>query len=293
MTTPRQTCVVPDCGRPAHDALCAACTADLLEALRSVADGPTDAQGRRQPGLWGDLLAVYARQRRLGHPTGVIARPAGRPLPWDDAASDLIALLAGTLHHWACTLVELHPHLSLDRVGSTPGAAAWLARYPSFLAGHPAAADLYASLMSCVDRVRRRVDRPPARCYAGPCRAITPAGPCPEHLYAWPDRTMVRCPRCRTDHDVAQRRDWLLSEVEDCLATAAEISQAIPNLLGRPIKVSTIRNWAHTGRLAPRPPHPADPHGYARYRIGDVVALALSSQVRHRPPRTGVGVTAR
>jgi hypothetical protein len=100
----------------------------------------------------------------------------------------------------------------------------------------------------------------------------------------WPTATVITCRACGHQHGAAERREWLLRAAEDRLATAGEISQAVPALYGHDIRIGTIRVWAHRGRIAARLPHPDDPLKRPRYRVGDV--LDIASRAVSRPART-------
>jgi hypothetical protein len=121
--------------------------------------------------------------------------------------------------------------------------------------------------------------------YAGPCkepleqtgvhlgdtdpREAVGAVLCPAELYAIAGASTVTCPKCRVEHNLDARQDWLLGEVEDQLAHPALIARALSSL-GRPITDSMIRGWKFRGRLIP---HGLDVRGRETFRIGDVLDL--------------------
>lgn len=83
-------------------------------------------------------------------------------------------------------------------------------------------------MLDCENRMRRLVDRPADRWYAGKCSARDASDNlCPTELYAIEGKPTVRCRTCDTEHDVASRRDFLLAEAKDYLVTATEAAQAL------------------------------------------------------------------
>ncbi|MEU5847454.1 hypothetical protein [Saccharopolyspora shandongensis] len=270
------TCALPDCTRPTNEAaVCRSCLDLLRTDLATI------------PDLVGELDVTIARQARTGQRVG--GRPSEEPLPFNAAASEIRDDLRGVLSTWIRDLWETYgPRREvptgevaadgtpvavseLDPLDTLPDMAAWLRRHPSWIAAHPAAGDLVDEMLDAICRVRRAIDVPPERLYCGPCPD------CGTGLYARPDRVSVTCRECDTRHDVAELRAALLAAARDHLATATEIARALPGLLGRELSANTVRTWAYTGRLAKRTP---DAQGRPRYRVGEVIDLALST-----PPR--------
>jgi hypothetical protein len=73
---------------------------------------------------------------------------------------------------------------------------------------------------------------------------------------------------------VAERRTWLLEHAVDQLRTAAELSRELPWIGGVTIDRKLINQWAVRGRITKFLPHPRDPHGRARFRLGEVLERA-------------------
>ncbi|MFD8496302.1 hypothetical protein [Amycolatopsis sp. NPDC059657] len=170
----------------------------------------------------------------------------------------------------------------------------WIIRHPSWVQSHRAAFELWDELTAVIRRARRVVFGPQERVYLGPCMAASLAQPdepeseeevlCPEDLYGIPDRATVVCPTCGMEWSMADRRQWLLHEVEDQLQTATEMSRALPTYLDQPLTAAMVRGYAARGRILP--------HGYRQrgqqsdptYRVGDVIDLL--NQIRAESART-------
>lgn len=265
MTT--QTCDT-GCGRPATTGLCRDCTRTLRTTLNGIAGHGTTI------GLADELDTAISRQTALTDTRiGIRTPTTDRPLPYDHTAAAVATDLTDTLTAWASDLITLNPN-------DTPpperprAIARWLAHRADRLATHPHAGQLHDEITHAARRGWQAVDRAAALVYLGRCAADTTHGPCPADLYTKPTAATATCPDCRTQWDTTERRHWLLSLVDDQLATATEISRALPTLINAPITAAMIRNYADRGRIARRPP---DAHGRPRYRIGDV----LDALTRH------------
>jgi hypothetical protein len=210
-----------------------------------------------------DLEVTVSRQDRIGDPQ----RRAGneRPLPLRLGPMEARRDLLQTLGTWSAHVAR--------RAGIPAPVADCSGFLISFLpsiqtdelAGQMADECGYAVLTA-----QRAVDRPLQLIYVGPCDL------CTADLYAHPKSLTVACRQsdCDAEYRVADRREWLLDKAKDQLLSAAEISRALPGLLPQQKKLTDamIRGWAHRGRIAQRPPHPAKPRE-PRYRLGDVIDI--------------------
>lgn len=235
--------------------LCRGCTDDLVAELRRV------------PSLGRQLDITVARQTATGTGVGVASRSAERPLPVDLTAAEAARDLHNVLGTWARDLAE-RTGAPLDVDDDVNGAATWLLGHVSTMRTHPAADELHDEITDAIARAWRVVDRPAPRLFAGPCDL------CGSDLYGRPHAAILRCGQCGTEYDAAVRREWLLDQARDQLATPSTIARALPGLLGRAVTPAMIRGWAHRGRLAARP---ADTDGRPRYRVGDVIDVVLSA----------------
>ncbi|WP_134663958.1 hypothetical protein [Amycolatopsis sp. CFH S0078] len=267
------TCVT-GCGRPTNDMLCSACLDELLGALRALI---TDGLGGR--GLIAELGLTLSRQSVIASGTGVVAHSANQPMPFHEAASEMGWVLANTISTWARDVHECNPHL-LPPAGSTAGAVAWMVGLPGLLALHPAADELHDEITHVVARVRRVIDRPPDRIYAGPCDAQVEGERCPDHLYARPGMSRVQCGSCGTEHDVDERRNWMIDYAADLRVTATVALGWARLLLDKTIPRGTWDSWVSRGRIVA---HGIDGRGRPVFRFGDVRDLVLAhvSKPRH------------
>jgi hypothetical protein len=247
------------CTRPSADSnLCPSCLDELCSQLRRV------------PWLVEQLMVTFARMGRTGERNG--GRSAERPLPYDPrAAVDLESLDAG-LTMWARAVAEQRG-VVVDASGAV-ALAAWLLRWKGEVAQHADAGELFGDVVALVKAATYTVDLPPQRHYCGPCDL------CSEDLYVGQlARTVVcRTEGCEFSADVAERRVWLLEHAVDQLRTAAELSRELPWIGGVVIDRKRINQWASRGlggfQLTPYGPHPRDPHGRTRFRLGEVLDFA-------------------
>jgi hypothetical protein len=155
------------------------------------------------------------------------------------------------------------------------GVAAWLRPRVGWLRYHEAGQEAVDGICDAVAAVRRCVDRPPERLYAGPCD-------CGLDLYARLDAAYVEC--YAEEHGekglvwpVGERRAWLLRSAEDVLATSLEISRALTRL-SQPVTTSKIRGYVARGRLVQRGARSENGKQVALWRLGDVLAIVAPEQ---------------
>jgi len=230
------------CGQPAPSAtICARCERALMLALLSAAVlGP-------------ELTAAITRQARFtDHP----GRGTVTPLPYDERASAAAAALRSELTRW------------VRAFGGSPDVIAamamWLARRMPAIRTHPDAATIHRGVTTTVAQVRRTVDRPPARTYAGPCPA------CGADLLARPGRAVITC-GCGQPSIVADQRAAMRAALEDHLGSAVYCARVATGL-GWPTTPERIRQWAHRGHIGQRPG--------GLYRVGDVLDRVLQRDAR-------------
>lgn len=265
------------CARPAFDTffLCHDCADTLWRHLLKVAEPARDGQDHPGRSLIDELNITIAGQARVASRNiGIVVRSATTPLPWNERASQAYKRLTDILIGWAHTTAGYHG-TTLNTVFYGPtDAANWLLRYHNQLRGMDISGQAYEEIVEAIREAERAVDRPGDRQYAGPC---VPA--CGGEVYGRPDGTIAKCNECDAEYDLAQRRQWLLNAAQDYLVTAAEASRALPDMLGRPLSVKTIRTWMNTGRLASIASNEGPLH-----RVGDIVHLAVVTRMRRRGP---------
>lgn len=232
----------------------------------------------------GRLLRFGARYRTGG-------RSADTPVPVNIKAADTAERTRRTILKWT-------GHVADARNEPTPLGWADTGRYldvrATWIASQPAGPDAFNELLDALRDINRAIDRPAERHYAGPCTgtlvdpAATPDDPgsvpvdCDGELYARADRDTVTCPRCGATYDVTDRREWLLEQAWDTVATGPDIVRALAgDAFGRTtVHLSTLRRWAAEGRLT----RVDTVNGRPRYLLGDVVALATGTRI---PTTTG------
>lgn len=294
------------CGQPAHATLCTDCTRQVVTDLRSLATGGilrirvhqkrihvpavktllpvvevvTPATTRvdeqlhtdTRPSLYELLVDTLVRRDHTGSDSiGAVSGAASYEVDFHAKASELKTVIDGVIRTWAVDVADRNgrelPHRTVRK------AAAWLAANPTLVAAHPDAGVFADQLAKLVRSALRVIDRDPDKVYLGQCSAeVVDGAVCEQDLYSPPGRPVIQCRRCGAIWDVQQRRDYLLSQVDDQLATPPEISKALTRL-GQTVTESMIYGYAHRGRLDPHPAHPHDPRARTRYRIGDVRAI--------------------
>jgi hypothetical protein len=275
-----------DCGRPAFNSfLCGDCADELWRQLLTVCQGPLDANDQRSPNLVDELHTTIAGLARIsGRNVGIPVRSAETPLPWNERASEALAHLHSVLASWVFTVSGYHG-IAVDIITTPVESAEWLLRFHNLLRTTDIAGQAHEEIREAIRQAEWAIDRPAERQYAGPCDPE-----CGGQVFGKPDSNIARCDTCELTYDLDERRAFLLQAAEDYLVTAAEASKALPAFLGRPVNVKTIRNWANTddkltgSRRLVR--HGVDPEtDTALYRLGDIVDLAVVTQMRIRRPK--------
>ncbi len=282
------------CQRPTGDQsyVCEACAAPVVEALLTV------------PGLVDELPAAIWRQTRYG--SGGVG---GWQEPWDQRAQDAHDAVTNALTTVARDLDETGGYASLTQPRPPLGptcrtawvpdgcqhetcwaivrpvehpaalAALWLADQVDELRKHPDGPGTLRELEAAVRQLRRVVDRPRDRWWAGPCSAelVDERGRryCGVDLYAVPGAQTITCRACTAEYDAVTRRDELLRHARKALAHAELVARAL-TALERPVTSSQIRGWAHRGRIID---HGVDQAGRPLYRVADVLWM-LDEQAR-------------
>lgn len=279
------------CTQPAPDAtICSSCVAQLVTELR------------RLPWLLGQLHITLTRQSRTGERNG--GRSAERPLPYDHTASVDLETLHATLRVW-CDEIATRRGIPVPS-GVTAALGRWLLLWPSEIAGHPDAAQLHDELMGALRAAERTIDRRPDLKFVGPCDGNGasvlaekyPQG-CGEDLYAPVNahRVICRVTDCYGVYDVEPRRAWLLEQAADQLRTARQLSDELGWIAGVHVSSKLIGMWATRGtttlgKLHTYLPHPTDPRGAQRFRVGEVIDYARAMAQETQAKRVKAKVAA-
>lgn len=244
------------CGRLVGDGwTCQRCADKLSVALGDV------------PALWEQLDVVLTRQARYSDPEG---RGGEKAVPFNIKASELGSALRGLLSTWCRLIAE---ERGKDLPEDHPAAVArWLLNQVTWLRHHRAGGEAVDEITTAVNEVRRIVDRPAERIYAGPC------ADCGGDMYGKPDAASVECRPCGLEYDVAGRVAWMKSQVYGRLVTAKE-GVVLLSRFGLPVQQKTIDKWFERKRLGV---HGHDPAGKRLYLFDDLVTLAAANAPAER-----------
>lgn len=256
-------CAVCECPTGDGGRLCRIHTDILVTNLGSV------------PDLLTELDITRTRQDRMVSERAG-SRSATRPLPWNEHASTVAWELNYTMNVWALEVSTLREDerdpLKPVPARDTAEVARWLTRNINTLRHHVGAGTADEELNDAIVRVRRAVDRAPDKVFAGPCATPQDDGThCAEDLYGHPGKRTTRCIACGAEHDMDQRRQWMLGLIEDQVAHSGLLAGLVTSL-GVPIASSTIRKYAGKGRIKVIS---VDAKRRPLYRIGDVLDVFL------------------
>jgi hypothetical protein len=259
------------CGRPTRDEayVCDDCTRSLSVVLAEV------------PWLEVELETSMTRAKGVDYRTkgGTQATETPSPVSWavSEARDHLKALLVTWVLFCDAERVRSQsPDRGLPRDTLT-AVSRWLMWRVDGLALLETGADAVDEITSAAAHCRRLIDRPADRMYAGRCGSVDEDTTCQVDLYAKVGARLLVCRSCGTEWNVADRREWLLKEAEEVLATAVEISRAVSWLGAEPLTADRVRQWAARERLLVRG---HDRYGKALYRVGDVIDLVAGGETR-------------
>lgn len=273
------------CGQPARDsAICPTCHQTLQVALGNVSS------------YWADLDTVKGRQARYGATQG---RTTERPLPvdlrflgWDADGTRLQDATKNTIATWARVVMEeratlagpthpacLHVSCSVTRRSRPPrddvvSVCRYLLGHADWIRTQHWAPDILDELCDLEAQLRRMVDRPVEKWFAGPCDG------CERDLYAKVGSATVDCEDCDRVYDIAVRRAALLVEAEDHLANATELARAVSWLGSEPLTAARIWKWAERGRIAVKGHEEKRGKTNPLYRIGDALDLLATETTK-------------
>lgn len=295
------------CGRPTAGAvLCERCRHTASVAIANVAAYHDDLETVRARQT---RYGTQAGPRSSEKPLGMDARfgPGG-------SGTRALQIARMTVRNWSNRILADQPGLEPPAHDTLRSACNFLqANLRTIVTRHDA--DLFLrGILAAEKDLARLVDRPPESWYAGVCGARLaahdgtscacschdtcnlegcdlehgcdiPGGcgveydntECTRVLYATPGDPFVRCGDCGTTYDVATRREQLLAEAEDHLATVEMITRVVTTLGDTQVRASKIseriRLWAHRGRITSHGTRVIDGRPRPVYRIGDVLDL--------------------
>lgn len=270
------------CGRPTDSGLCPMCHQTLQIALGDISSH------------WTDLDTVKARQTRYGASGG--GRGGDKPLPvdarflgWEADGSRLQDAVKNTIGTWGRMVMDervvlhgpthdtcLHVSCSTGRRSRPPqdnvaSVCKYLLGHADWIRTQHWAPEILDELTDTAEQLRRMVDRPADKLFAGYCDE------CQGPLYAKVGQEQVKCRQCEHTYSVTDRRDAMWTEAQDHNGTAAEISRAISWLGELPLSADRIYKWVERKRLTERGHVTYRGRLVPIYRIGDVAALAAAT----------------
>lgn len=197
-----EPCEIEWCDRPvAEGRICMRCAERFEVALGDVA------------ALWDELDVVLTRQARYSDAEGRAG--AETALPFNARASEVASTVRNILVSW-CRLISEERGKPLPEVDTPAAIAGWLLHHVMWLRHHRAGAEAVEEILSAVSELRRVVDRPAERIYAGPC------ADCGGDMYGKPGAASVECRPCGLSYDVDGMLTWMRSQVYGRLVTAKE-----------------------------------------------------------------------
>jgi hypothetical protein len=247
--------------------------------------------------LVGEVETTRLRQARTGSATGVV----NHKFDFDNLPVEAPAQALRELRDLFRALTSKVSSIrGVTRPVDDPSRqSGWLLNHTEWLRHREDGADIQRELEWAIHNLRKTIDLPPERVFAGPCGAvdytctlihdheqedcdeqpIPGSQPCTGDLYGTPTSKTVRCNSCGSVQPMDDRREWLLKAVEDQLDYAARLSRALSRL-GMEVTGEAIRKWAERGRLTA---HSHDENNRPLYRVGDVLdLLALEAQRQSR-----------
>jgi hypothetical protein len=259
-----RTCPGYGCGAALRDGyLCRSCQRRAERILGEL------------PSLAREVETTIARQDRGA--TGRRGDGAEQPLPVNLTAGDrarhpdvLPLLFEWADHVAACYSVTGLPVFAaaLPMTVTVPRAVAVLLRYADWMRLAVQGPEL-ANALSCVRRdLRKIVDRPPSRTYAGPCQArvaivddgaVVGGRRCPLALYRYWGADEITCDGhldpegregCGTVHPASERAEFLVDQVRQQLLPLRLVWESLYVLLpGCQVDWATAQRWTRPQRI--------------------------------------------
>lgn len=266
-------CGAPNCSNPIESAtLCTDCTQELTHHLEQAA------------WILDELRNSHTRQQRFSKAIGARSNTE-TPIPFNPRAAEALAAYVALLARWQARLAD---HYGIPVRYPNPLAAAtwiWTSVTTRGIATFIDAGRMLAELTNQHDDIEKVINKAPERWFAGKCSAPYLDGQdCPQDLYADNKSGTITCPLCKTQHDIATRRDALFEAAEDVLATATEAARAIvvwtDYLRGENKLVRRIGMWATRGRIEQRGTIRQDGKDRPLYRVGDIQALLADDETK-------------
>lgn len=138
--------------------------------------------------------------------------------------------------------------------GEADRIALWLSQHVSAIAAAAGAGMCFAEFQRCVTEILKTINPPLPPRFCGPCPSPAKDDDrkrCSTALMAKREAVEVRCPQCKSSHNVEYLLSRLLADVDHWRFTRAEVL-LIMTALEEPLPDRTFRHWRATGRIKPR-----------------------------------------
>lgn len=260
------TATCPSCGcEQGAGLLCAQETDRLERELGDVA------------AIVAELDVTLSKQARIG--TAGVSGLARERTPINVGAMQAADNLGNVLTTWARDVAEVG-FLAQHSTSPARAGARILLNHVTLVRRHPAVNELVDEITDAIHQARRAVDRPADRQYLGQCMAETPDEDgrqvtCLAEIWARPSASEVTCKVCGIEHEVTERRAWLLKRAENMIVTVKDASTYLGEIGDIKVTESSIRGYLHRGKLAYRAPVEAK-----RFRLGDLLEVVLDEGER-------------
>ncbi|MGW0805962.1 hypothetical protein [Nonomuraea sp. NPDC002799] len=251
--------------------LCSAEVADLANVCSRCAHG-LRLDLAAIPELDHELDVTAYGQARMVFGNAGGGRSADEPLPLNLGADARGRALKAVLASW-CALIADQRGVPAPLDG-LPTMSRWMLGHVEWLRHHQAGADAVVEIRDAVRDVRRAIDRPSERVFAGTC------GTCGGSLYASQSARDAACRVCLgpkgepVSYNVSARRSSMLASMADMHMAPPEAAFALSTLIG-PIRADLIRTWAARDKLFPAS---VDEQGRNLYRLGDIAKLMVPAK---------------
>jgi hypothetical protein len=228
--------------------LCANCTGKLEQALGDVRWIVTE------------LDVTLSRQARIGVPgKGGLAREKN---PVHLGAMRAADNLSNVLTIWARAITA-------NPVATMVHASHLLLLHVPEIRRHPDVDKLMHEILDAINQAKRAVDRPADRVYLGQCLTAFEDNAddqmCMAEIWARVEAKTTTCRLCGIEHDVLERRRWLLSKAADMLVTSRDASRYLGDVGGINVTEASIRGLLHRGKLGYRTG--------TSFRLGDLLEV--------------------
>lgn len=284
-----------NCGRPLAGArLCERCQGTFAVAIVNIA------------AYYADLENIETKRTRYGSAATVRTIGKAQPLIIDMRFAETTARGTqakwdawNTIVTWCRTVMEDQPelcgptcrsaclHVSCAAIkrrrwprNTIQSMCLYLDRQFRWIVREDWAPAMFDELLDVERRLKKLIDRPADKWYAGKCSFTDESGyECTAELYAEHDRGTMTCRSCGILHDVSERREVLLREAKDYHVTATEAAGALlawTDYDGSESKLmDRIRKWRDRGRLEVQDVTSLLGRDRHLYRLGDIQALLI------------------